>query len=102
MGYVINKHGDKIEVNNPDGDCAENVVLINDDTILLEKYLINIFKKEMWNGSSHESEFIKEILLDEKPTDEQLIFYMSQNGINRYTGFITIEKIKTLGFSYEG
>ena len=44
MGYVINSEGKTIKVNNPDGYCAENVVLVNDDTILVDKYMIKIFK----------------------------------------------------------
>jgi hypothetical protein len=98
MGYVINKNGEKIEVNNPEGWCAESVVLVNDDTILVDKYIINLFKKEMWDNSKSESEFIKEIVLNKEPTNEQIIFYLCQNGLNRYSGYATIEKIKTLDF----
>ena len=98
MGYVINKQGKKLEVNNPDGNCAENVVLVNDETILVDKYIINLFQKEMWNSNNKESEFIAEVILDNEPTDEQIIFHMVKNGINRYTGFAVVEKIKKLDF----
>lgn len=96
MGYVINKQGEKLEVSNPNGNCAESVVLVNDETILVDKYIINIFQKNEWENK--ESEFIAEVILDEKPTDEQIIFHMVKNGINRYTGFAVIEKIKMLDF----
>jgi hypothetical protein len=97
MGYIINGNGEKIAINNPDGYCAENVVLINDDTILVDKYIINIYKKQLYEKNS-ESEFITEILLDNEPTDEEIIFHMVQNGVNRYSGYVTIDKIKTLDF----
>lgn len=100
MGYVINKNGEKIEVNNPEGYCAENVVLINDDTILVDKYVINIYKKQLYEKRS-EAEFIIEILLDNKPTDEEIIFHMVQNGINRYSGYATVDKVKCLDFKEE-
>lgn len=97
MGYVINEKGQKLEVNNPEGYCAENVVLINDDTILIDKYIIYIYKKELYEAQS-ESEFVAEVILDDKPTNEQIIFHMVKNGVNRYSGYVTIEKIKTLDF----
>lgn len=100
MGYVINKEGKKIEVNNPDGLCAENVVLINDDTILVNKYMLSIYRKYLYD-KNFESEFITEIIFDDEPTNEQIIFHMSQNNVNRYSGFVVLEKIKVLDFKNE-
>lgn len=97
MGYVINGNGEKLEVSNSDGWCGESVVLINDTTVLLNKYVLNIFKKSMYERNS-ESEFIKEIEFDNEPNDETIIFHMVQNGVNRYSGYATIDRIKVLDF----
>jgi len=43
--------------------------LISDTTVLLTKYVINIFKQQIYQKNS-ESEFVKEIILDEEPNDE--------------------------------
>jgi len=97
LGYVINGKGEKLEVDNSDGWCGESVVLISDTTVLLTKYVINIFKQQIHQKSS-ESEFVKEIILDEEPTDEMVIFHMVQNGVNRYSGYAIVDKIKVLDF----
>ena len=68
MGYIVNRNGDKVEVKNPDGCCGENVVLVNDDTFLDTKWLIEIYKKDIYSNNS-ESEFITEVVLDTEPTD---------------------------------
>lgn len=75
MGYVINKEGMKIKVDNPDGYCAENVVLINDDTVLVNKWIVNMFKKQLYEKGS-ESEFVAEILFDKEPTNDQIIYHL--------------------------
>lgn len=97
MGYVINSEGKKIKVNNPDGYCVENVVLVNDDTILVDKYMINIFKKSLYENGS-DTELVAEIVLDDEPTNDEIIFHMALNGVNRYSGYATVEKIKVLDF----
>ena len=100
MGFVINKNGEKIEVPNPEGFCAETVVLINDDTILQDRYIINIYKRDM-GFKNAESEFITDVIFNEMPTDENIIYTMVQNGVNRYSGYATVEKIKVLDFKNE-
>jgi hypothetical protein len=97
MGYIINKEGQRIQVDNPDGWCAENVVIINDDTILVDKWAVDLYKRDMW-ANSDESNFVKEIMFDKEPTDEQLIFHMSQNGINRASGYVSVQKVKALDY----
>lgn len=90
MGYVINSEGKKIKVNNPDGYCAENVILINDDTILTYKYLIRLV--------SFSEGIVAEELLDEEPSDEIIMYYMSKNNVNRYAGYAEVVKVRTLDF----
>jgi hypothetical protein len=97
LGYVINGKGEKLEVSNSDGWCGENTVLISDTTVLLTKYILNIFKHQIYQRNS-ESEFVKEIIFDEEPNDEMIIFHMVQNGVNRYSGYAYVEKIKVLDF----
>ena len=97
MGYVINKAGKKIEVDNEEGVIAENVVLISYDAILKDNYIINIFKKNMWEKGS-ESEFVKEVIVEHEPNDNEIMYHMVQNGVNRASGFASIEKIKVLDF----
>jgi len=102
MGYVINSEGEKMEVKNPNGCCGENVVLINDTTILNEKWIIAIYKKAFYGKNSEsESDFITEIILDEEPTNEEIIFYMVTNGVNRYSGYSIVERIRVLDFEEE-
>jgi len=98
MGYIINKNGEKIEVKNPDGCCGESVVLINDDTFLDEKWLIEIYKKNIWEKNS-QSDFIAEVIMDTEPKDEEIIFHMIKNDVNRYTGYSIIKKIRVLDFA---
>lgn len=98
MGYIIKENGEKIEVNNPDGFCTEEVVLVNDDTILKDKYILELYKKEY---NSDKSEFVKEIEFDTIPTDEKIIFHMTKNGISRYSGYAQINKIKVIDFKDE-
>jgi len=97
MGYVINNRGEKMEVENPDGDCGENVVLINDTTILNEKWVIGIYKKALYEKNS-QSDYVTEVILDNEPTDEEIIFHMVTNGVNRYSGYSIVEKIRVLDF----
>ena len=100
MGYIINRDGDKIEVKNPEGCCGEIVVLISDTTILNTKWLIEIYKKDIYDKNS-ESEFIKEVILDDKPTDEEIIYHMVKNEVNRYSGYATVNKIRVMDFKDE-
>lgn len=100
MGYIVNKEGEKIEVKNPNGCCGENVVLVNDRTILDKKWLIEIYKKDIYAKNS-ESDFIVEIVLDDEPTDEEIIYYMVKNEVNRYSGYSTVREIRVLDFMEE-
>jgi len=97
LGYIITKAGKKIEVDNEEEVIAENVVLISYDAILKDNYVINIFKKNMWEKGSG-SEFVTEIIIEHKPNNEEIMYHMVQNGVNRASGYASIDKIKVLDF----
>ena len=97
MGYIVNRNGDKIKVKNPDGYCGENVVLVNDRTYLDTKWLIEIYKKDMCS-KGQESDFIAEVVLDNFPTDEEIIYLMVKNEVNRYSGYAIVNKIRVMDF----
>ena len=100
MGYIVNRNGDKIKVKNPDGYCGENVVLVNDNTYLDTKWLVEIYKKDMCSRGQ-ESEFVAEIEFDNEPTDEQIIYHMVKNEVNRYSGYAIVNKIRVMDFNNE-
>ena len=97
MGYIVNRNGDKIIVKNPDGYCGENVVLVNDRTYLDTKWLIEIYKKDMCSNGQ-ESEFIAEVECDSEPTNEEIIYHMVKNEVNRYSGYAIVNKIRVMDF----
>lgn len=97
MGYIVNKNGDKIKVKNPDGYCGENVVLVSDRTYLDKKWLIEIYKKDI-NSNNSDSEFVAEVVLDDEPTDEKIIYHMVKNEVNRYSGYAIVKEIRVMDF----
>lgn len=90
MGFVINAEGEKIKVDNPNGWCMENVVLINNNTVLKSKYLLRVV--------DFEDGVVAEELFDDYPSDEIILYHMSQNNINRYMGYAEVKEVKILDF----
>lgn len=95
MAYIINKEGKRIDVQLEADWITENVTLVDDNARLVDRYLIEIYKKNLYE-KVHESEFITEVLLEHEPTDEEILYYMVQNGVSRYNGYATIHKIKVI------
>ena len=98
MGFIINRNGDKIQVNNPEGYDWEKVVILQDDTILVDRWIASLFKREMGIHSPVDEEFVCDKLFDREPTDEELIFFMAQNEVHSFSGYVMVDKVKMIGY----
>ena len=96
MGYIIDRTGNKIQVPGGNDICSENVALISDNTILETQYIVEVYEKNDWGSPN--SKFIAERIFDKKPSDEEIIFFLSSNGISRYGGYAAVHEIRTLDF----
>lgn len=98
MAKIINAKGEIICVSNNQEFITEPCVSVEDGAVLKQKYLLNIFRRLTHPKRGEESEFICEIMYYEKPTEEQIVFELIQNGVSRYEGYATLETVYTIGF----
>ena len=98
MGYIINKYGDKEKVTMTTNFTTEKLALVDESLCLKTKYLIQICKSDEMS-TSRICDLVAEKEVDEKPTDEQIIYYMMENEINMSNGYATVAEIKVIDFN---
>lgn len=83
--YVVTRNGHKLVVDDSqlDGDMPfqQVVGLYTDDTVLKP---IWVLVGETVDTSGHELEFKAEKIYDHEPSKEEILWFMSANGLNRY------------------
>lgn len=78
-----------------------NAVIVEDDIFLDKRYLLNIWKCESL-GKLAEAEMVYEKEFDEKPSDNQIIYYLKLNEIhNGNFGYAKIEEILIIDYKRE-
>ena len=93
MSYLINKRGEKIEVNCDSDWLYENVCLVDDDVCLDPVWMVTCIHRDL-NGKVDYENYVDKIFTHE-PTDEELIHFMISNGFTRYD-LVQVEEMKTL------
>lgn len=93
MGYIINKNGNKEKVEMSPAYTHDNnsPILINDNVVLITKYSLCIcIDKDYQN----DYEFVEEVILENYPTDYQILYYLIKNGGTPNNSYANITKIK--------
>lgn len=90
---VITKGGIVLPVdesNIPDDDgfytpMIQQVTLITDEVYLKKKWIATAEKNiNAFNSRSDELEFVAEKIFDHEPNEQELMYFMAENGLNRY------------------
>lgn len=90
--FVVTQEGYKLPVDDSSipGEgyvkFQQQVGLYTDDTILKPIWILELDKKKdpFGFGKNYELEFVCEIRFEHKPTEEEILFAMSQNGCSRW------------------
>ena len=88
---IITNHGEIVSQEDVDaGNLFTKYCVISDRHKLIKKYLLTLFREST-------GEFIKEIILTEKPTKEMMMYVFIENNL-KYDGYATVQEIYTLGW----
>lgn len=101
--YVVTSNGKKLLV---DDSCIsedeyfpfqQTVGLYSDNTVLKEIYLVTGQRRNNFSISRKDDdlEFVAQRVYEHKPTEEEILWFMSANGLSRYD-IVTVDKAYTL------
>jgi hypothetical protein len=91
--YVIDRKGSKYDLpEDADFRFMQNTTVFDTDVKLVTKW-VAYFNK--FNHETSEYDYVKEILFDHKPTDEELLYHMGQLGLS-YNDYVEVSKVKSL------
>lgn len=89
--YVVTASGQKLPVDDSSikwGDYLpfqQSVGLYTEDTVLKEVWVLQLFKvDDPFDSKKFELDFIKDLKYEHKPTKEDILYAMSQNGLSRF------------------
>lgn len=95
--FVVTQNGKRLPVDDSNIDENEyfrfqnNVALYTDNTILKKCYIMQLQKYDAFaNKNKFELEFVKELKYDHYPTENDILYAMSEYGITRYAGVVTV------------
>jgi len=93
MAFIINKRGERVNVDMEVEWFSSSCALYADDAELQEYYLLNLYKGKHGQGYSDEDAptLIKQIEFSEEPTKDRIMAEMWKHGLSRYD-VATIEK----------
>ena len=95
--YVISENGIKKEIKLKNNKIYEKACIVDKNTYLKKKWLLYLYKLNDTNDSN-DSEFVKQISFNQKPTEEQIMFHLITNDIGRYRGYASIDEVYTLEY----
>ena len=107
--FVVNKNGDRLPVDNNKIDydkgfhpVCQNVGLYEDEIKLVPIWIVQLQKdKNAFESTKKiELEFIDEVKFTHEPTENEILYLMSTNGLNLYD-IVTIQKGFTLDAEYD-
>lgn len=91
--HIIDRQGNKYDLpKDADFRFMQNTTIFNDDVKLVTRW-VAYFNK--YSHETHSHEYIKEILFDHKPTDNELLYEMGQLGFT-YGDYVEVSKVKSL------
>jgi len=98
-GKSLQVDDSKLDYENDYIPCVQQVTMISDDVGLTDKWLVTGYKnKGYWvNGRSEPLEYADEKVFDEKPSDDEIISFMSERGLGVHDG-CTVEQLKVFDF----
>lgn len=92
-GNVMPVDDSNINYENTYEPCVQVVTMIDDNVCLQPVWIATIQKDINWcNSRRSELEFVSERVYESKPTNEQLIYLIAENGLNIREGYVTVEK----------
>ena len=90
MSFIINKRGERVNVDMDVDWFSQTVPIYADDAELFEHYLVNLYKNDNLSGGNS-LELIKQEEFKKYPTKDEIMYVMWKNGLSRYD-VVTIEK----------
>lgn len=91
MSFVINKKGERVNVDMDVDWFSQECVLYADDADLVEYYILNLYKVNDMGVPNDELELVKQIKKRRLPSKDEIMYDMWANGLSRYD-IVTIEK----------
>lgn len=89
MSFIVDRSGKKFQIEGHDQKfISSKAIVYNDEAILNDFYLLNLYRSDMNNRAN--PELIKQIEYRDKPTKEQIMYELGAEGLSRYD-FATIE-----------
>ena len=104
--FVVTREGYRLPVDTssiPDNrryDFQQSVGLYDDSVILKPIWLVQLQKSNHLEQRQFELEFIKELKYEHEPTQEELLYLMSEYGLSRFD-VVTIQKGYELDIKFE-
>ena len=91
MAFIINKKGERVNVDMEVDWFSANCVLYADGASLQEYYVLNLYKGRRGCVDENAPILIKQIELGKEPTKDKIMAEMWEHGLSRYD-FATVEK----------
>jgi len=91
VSFVINKKGERVNVDMDVDWFSQECVLYADDADLVEYYILNLYKVNDMGVPNDELELVKQIKKRRLPSKDEIMYDMWANGLSRYD-IVTIEK----------
>ena len=91
MSFVINKKGERVNVDMDVDWFSQECVLYADDADLVEYYILNLYKVNDMGVPNDELELVKQIKKRRLTSKDEIMYDMWANGLSRYD-IVTIEK----------